>query len=641
MKRAVRGLLPFISVVCLALSSISCGGGEGGSLPPQNSGGDNIGSTTFTISPIAIAPGAGDLLARNGDIFWTYQDRNSNVVKFSAINGSITKLALRMERPRDLAVIGERILWTDLSGGAQFVLRAFNRIDRSIVRLFQPPACGTPGPLVVDNNNVYWAIAACANSMSGIVDTIVKIPLNGRSASTLVTTQSGRGIQSIVVDSTHVYWSEGGILGSSNSSLRRVAKTGGFVQDLVFEQDEFIGDIALNESFIVFSDSNLFNSYRLKKVPKNGGEVATLAIINAGATTDYLRALTIDNTNIFWIEETKVKTMSLNGGFPIDLVTGQDKASKLAVIGNEIFWIEFPGPAVGSTGRIKKVSKLGGPVTTVLDNLDFPETFVYDNGDLYWNEANPFVDGSGRVATSSVAGGSISTVLRGIWRENPPFSVDDLYMYVGDGHVLKKISLQGGMAEQLAIGSGFITNVVTDGSFVFWAETNAVRRVAVGGGPVTELSSYTGKEEMRSVSVANGYAYWIERVGFDEAIKKLPLIGGPVATILSGARGLFHLIADETNVYILQGGPSFASIRKMPVGGGPLITLVPIAGPASMSLDASNLYWANEFEVGRIDKTTGVTKFYDQGLDNRGAVTVDDTSVYWYANNFIWKANPK
>jgi hypothetical protein len=303
--------------------------------------------------------------------------------------------------------------------------------------------------------------------------------------------------------------------------------------------------------------------------------------------------------------------------------------------GTEIYWLEAPG--VGPPGRIKKVQKLGGPMHTVVDNLNSPSMMMIHNGQFYFTE-RPTWEGGGRIAKMATSGGTISTVMSGIAYGRSPFTADDSYIYVGDGRTLEKIPIEGGLAEQLAVATDFITNVVTDGAFVYWAEAHAIRKVSVNGGAAVDLSMPTLVGEILTyVTVENGMAYWIEETNSVGAIKKVSVNGGPVETILSGQSGLSQLVADQNNVYFLQG----PNLMKMSVNGGPLTTMAFEFFGLSFTQDLTHLYWTSFGGVFSVNKITGNQKTYVTSGESRGGLTVDDSSVYWHSEGALWKATPK
>jgi hypothetical protein len=578
-------------------------------------------------------------LARNGYVYWTDLDQEANLKRVAVAGNTIDGLALRTDSAATFAVHNDTVIWADTGGAARMMLRMISQ-DGTVETLASPPHCGQSGPLVVDDLNVYWVISGCVNGISNNLDTIVKIPLDGSTASTLVTVPQVGGMRTIVslsMDATHIYWSENGPGGQHafTAALRRVAKGGGASQDIVIGVQYAVGQLAIHGGFLFFGDSNLSSEYRLRKVPVTGGAAILLATVPVTSSFDDVREIVTDGSRVFWTERSKVKSVPVAGGLVTDLTTGQDQTLSIALDGTEIYWLEVPG--VGPPGRIKKVPKLGGVTLTVVDNLNSPSMMTISNGQFYFAE-NPVWNGGSRIARMALSGGIISTVVSGIAHGRSPFTADDSYIYVGDGRTLEKIPIEGGLAEQLAVATDFITNVVTDGAFVYWAEAHAIRKVPVNGGPVVDLSMPTPAGEILTyVTVANGMAYWIEETSSVGAIKKVSVNGGPVGTILSGQSGLSQLIADQDNVYFLQG----PNLTKMSVNGGPLTPMTFEFFGLTFTQDSTHLYWTSFRGVFSVDKATGRSKTYEASIEGRGGLTVDDSSVYWYSEGSLWKATPK
>jgi hypothetical protein len=116
---------------------------------------------------------------------------------------------------------------------------------------------------------------------------------------------------------------------------------------------------------------------------------------------------------------------------------------------------------------------------------------------------------------------------------------------------IKRIPLAGGPAVVLAdspatIGTG---DLVTDGSFLCWADSGGIRSMPIGGGPVTTLAAATG---FARLSVLGGTLYYIDR----GAILGVPMGGGTPSYVV-GDR-FSGINPPITALYVLAAPPPVA-----------------------------------------------------------------------------------
>jgi sugar lactone lactonase YvrE len=83
----------------------------------------------------------------------------------------------------------------------------------------------------------------------------------------------------IAVDGSYVYWTE-----RDSGKVRRVAKTGGTILDLVPTQVNYLADsIAVDGEHVYWADTTgTPGTARLRRVPKNGGAVENLVLGRSG-----------------------------------------------------------------------------------------------------------------------------------------------------------------------------------------------------------------------------------------------------------------------------------------------------------------------------------------------------------------------
>jgi hypothetical protein len=277
-----------------------------------------------------------------------------------------------------------------------------------------------------------------------------------------------------------------------------------------------------------------------------------------------------------------------------------------------------------------------------------PRKLQLDANNLFWTEGDPVthLDGFARIAKSPKGGGSVTTVASGVMNASPPIAVDDSNVYIADKWTVKKLPQGGGMPEKLATLVFSIADITTDGVNVYVTQdgpSTTAFKISIADGTVTDLGAWGGPAG--PVAVEGSYAYWM---GHYDTIARVPINGGATETVATGLPFLCDFVVDSASVYFSE--QDTGDIRKMPAGGGEITTLThrpPYYAPHILALDASNLYWVNQHEVGRLPKAGGDVTIIAEGLisvpTSPNSIVTDDTSVYWteVGGGTIKRATPK
>jgi hypothetical protein len=147
-----------------------------------------------------------------------------------------------------------------------------------------------PYSVAVDSANVYWA------SFGG---TVTKAPLGGGTQTTLASGQNGPS--SIAVDSSNVYWTDFGTspMAYTDGTVMQVPIGGGTIVTLASSLNA-VGVVAVKGGNVYFttqgtSDNN-FADGTVIKVPVGGGAATTLA----SGQAPY--AVAVDSTSVYWTD---------------------------------------------------------------------------------------------------------------------------------------------------------------------------------------------------------------------------------------------------------------------------------------------------------------------------------------------------
>ena len=314
--------------------------------------------------------------------------------------------------------------------------------------------------------------------------------------------------------------------------------------------------------------------------------------------------------------------MPIAGGSVTQLATGLSSPAALALGDTSAFWTE-PGAPVGcclrvGAGSVKQVSLGGGIVSTTISGLDAPAGLSVGSANLVWTEA-------GRIGKASPDGSSVATLASGIGSDMVRIAVDQTSVYALDGDYIKKLPLAGGTVEVLAsarlgsIGDSSMWNldIATDGTNVYWTIKEnvglpTVQKVPISGGAPVTLASEPAMEwgpqdSYRRIVVDSQHVYWSSsgKSGpISGAVKKVPISGGSVTTLVDYPY-LADFSVDGSNVYFSELASNAGSIRKVSLSGGVVSSPMTTRPAWVLANDASRLYWIDERYgmVGLMSKT--------------------------------------
>jgi hypothetical protein len=173
---------------------------------------------------------------------------------------------------------------------------------------------------------------------------------------------------------------------------------------------------------------------------------------------------------------------------------------------------------------------------------------------------------------------------------------------------------------------------------VYWTQSNSaalgtVMMVPVDGGMPLTLATGQDAPTPIAITVDGTSVYWTDASGLIETV---PLTGGAVTTLVGGPESAGYgqgIATGSSTVYWTAVGPSVEGVMQVPIGGGPVMTLVSSPTPYAVAADTTSVYWTNNYgtipgTVMRLPLDGGAPVTLASGQDPR-AIAVDATSVYW------------
>lgn len=259
------------------------------------------------------------------------------------------------------------------------------------------------------------------------------------------------------------------------------------------------------------------------KVPIGGGKPTTLA------TSPTPWAIAVDASNVYWAEAgcvyddtaCAILEAPLSGGAPTTLVASQQFAiADLAVTASHVYWLDSP-VGTGGTARVMSLPLGGGTPVMLAAFEGAPRSIAVDSASVYWTAQGsvaavskvPLTGGSPVVVTSpadntSDVGGVAVDATNVYWtatvrtNEQQGIASNDLMMVPKAGGVSTTLASHDQDNDQTS------SDLVVDGSNVYWPRQDAIVRVPAGGGQAVTLAQ--GQCTASAVVVDATSTYWTD-----------------------------------------------------------------------------------------------------------------------------------
>ena len=288
-----------------------------------------------------------------------------------------------------------------------------------------------------------------------------------------------------------------------------------------------------------------------------------------------------------------------------------------------------------------------------------PIRLVQSTANLYWtsgfNTSAPFSAAVYRTGKNDTPGKE--TVL---YREdrNDSFFFGDLtfandngvfYGYFAANYLdrgfseIKRIPLAGGPAVTLATSLSPLaaSDLVTDGSFLYWADAGGLRKMSISGGAITTL--FSGGTLLR-VALDATQVYFSNGA----AINSVPKAGGGVVTRqVTETFNVSSIFTQPTSAgTALYWGTQDGSVKSQVLGvPGVVVHQQPLAGRLvkSVSFDGTRVLWTDcNSSIGTADcavrkRQGGATTTVSTGESFSADVQGDATAMYWSSGTALVK----
>lgn len=261
-----------------------------------------------------------------------------------------------------------------------------------------------------------------------------------------------------------------------------------------------------------------------------------------------------------------------------------DRAAALVVAGNTIYFTTSTGDFVCSARR-------DGSMVQVLASSQINATgLTFDANNIYWANAGN-IAGGGKIMKMSRAGGQ--PVELATEAGSPTvLAIDGSFVYwAGEDVPLKKVAIGGGVVTTLSSEptAQTATNLIADGTTLFWSNrlnSGTILKLDVSGTSVLSLGGgISGVGNYKSLAKSDDHLYFLHLpAGHPPELAKTPTSSSNV-TPIAEVTG-FELEVDDDAAYVANGG----GIVRVSLDGSSVVQL--IAGSASaLFLDTNDLFW--------------------------------------------------
>jgi hypothetical protein len=410
-----------------------------------------------------------------------------------------------------------------------------------------------------------------------------------------------------------------------------------------------ITGLNIRGSSVYWTDDRPFSRV-LKRTALDGSGTAILHSGGSGTTGVFLDAtpeLVIDDNNVYWVIRDNYSMLyslvkvPLDGTPPATITSTSATITALAVDAGYIYWEEWNGSMPGDNGELRRAPISGGtPEVLGSGYRRFTCGMALSGERLFFSDTT---DGSNpvcRIMKIPTSGGG-PVVLATRSGHALALAVDGVNLFWAEANSINSVPVNGGAFVTLATTAGIPSSMTIDSTSVFWSEpfgvqlpstSGSVSKVPKGGGASAVIATGLDTPHSLAFDATGGDVFWAEGIVMNQGsarIRKVPSGGGVVLPFLGGVEADSPRIAvNSSNVYIADG----LYIKKCPVNGGHLETMVTSVEPiVGLAADSTNVYWIDRIgKALRIPIDGGIIT--QMGGGTGGPMRIVDGYVYWMAS---------
>lgn len=321
---------------------------------------------------------------------------------------------------------------------------------------------GTPEEGAGAGRGASGGSTSCAGASSRIVETAV----------------TDDATRAITADDQFVYWTTWGSAWPGGAGEIAKAPLGGGEVTVLVRGQPTPWSLVADAGDVYFTD---VGEGAVKKVPKEGGPVVTLASLPGGG-----QGIAVDDEAVYWTSVDSVMRLSKSGGEPVAIATGEGAPDAIVVDATSVYWVDDQA-SEGRGPALRRVDKRGGQPLTLASGALFDPTvrgagggrvaqtwsLAQDAGSLYW--ASYQESSVTRFDKDTGAPTTLATGLEGIdaiaLDASSIYAAQDAYAGESGPRQIVRLPLSGGSASSYATGP--TTNGVGASSALSLAATSS------------------------------------------------------------------------------------------------------------------------------------------------------------------------
>jgi hypothetical protein len=326
-------------------------------------------------------------------------------------------------------------------------------VDGTTLRTYSPAgSCNATGDC-----DYSYTDESCDDCQNGVCNNIVQC-----TGTCTPETLAIRGVEvmGIAVDATHVYWTE-----PDDDRIMRMPKSGGTPVEIAMGDDPRY--VVVDGSHLYWSQRpNLYGS--VYRVPKAGG--TAVKVFDAGY---YPHRLAIDSTHVYLIKSDAIVRAPKGGGAMEVVIATSGVAPDLALDDSRVYYADY--------GKIYAVDKDGSNQTILASAQGNIKGIALDATHIYWTTYN--TNGIMRASKNlSTPLGLANNAYRPL---GIAATADHVFWTSSEADEVGRAAKNGSASSIIGSSQADAFEIVSDGSYVYWTNRagGQIMRSCACGGP--------------------------------------------------------------------------------------------------------------------------------------------------------------
>lgn len=235
-----------------------------------------------------------------------------------------------------------------------------------------------PRSIVVDSTHVVWTNLGWDDYSGVVPGSVTRVPLAGGPVEVVVDlAENGRAALGVALDATTIFFTAGGGFVSPDDGTYRVPLTGGATSQI-----DAVGNvIAVDDTHVYWGGNDVKGTCCpgvIRRMPKGGGDVEHVA-----TGPSLIGDMVLDATHVFWTtyESGAVMRATLDGSEVVELASGLDEPGAIVVAGDTLYVIATGG--IDGVSAVLRMPTAGGePEVVVADGSAY--ALGVDEDNVYW-----------------------------------------------------------------------------------------------------------------------------------------------------------------------------------------------------------------------------------------------------------------